>query len=96
MTIRSTGSIPGSNGHGRAQNVYLHYHAVTNQRGRRLERYETTAYNRPTSAREVMLLFLLVGLPVCPPDYLKNNERICMKMEMIRITIRIQDPDYDH
>ena len=60
------------------------------------KRYETTAYIRPTSAREVMLLFLLVGLPVCPPDYLKNNERICMKMEMIRITIRIQDPDYDH
>ena len=38
----------------------------------------------PIGARKVMFLLLLVGLPVtlsvCPSDYLKSSERICMML----------------
>ena len=54
-----------------------------------------------TSVRKVMSVVLLVGLYVCPSDYLKSSERKCMEemcfgprsnrlnLGMIRITIRI-------
>ena len=59
-------------------------------------------------------MFWSCWLVVCPPIYLKCNERICMNVlpvvhvclrprdnildfvDLIRITIRIQAPDYDH
>ena len=57
-----------------------------------------------------MFLVLLVNVSVCPPEYSKSNERICIKLSpkvcfwrinirlnfgMIQIETRMQDPHYD-